>query len=163
MAVSTIDGTVKEAVLKRTKRGLHQYERVVFELADGSSKTWANAVVHESVAAHLQPGARGRFYLYSTLDHRGIHGVRTADGASIHHFSSQYETFAMSILILFLALGLLSVLVGARQQVVGIIILLLAAPLYLHYRSTRLQTQAQFDADGEYRAVTPAEAAAGAG
>ena len=163
MAVSTIDGTVKEAVLKRSRRGLNQYERVVFELADGTSKTWANAVVHESVAAQLQPGTRGRFYLYTTLDHRGIHGVRTADGASLYHFTSQYETFTMLISILFLSLILLSFLVGATQQVLSFVLLLLAAPMYFHYRGARLAANAQFDADGDYRPAPPAEVVAGTG
>ena len=52
----------------------------MFRLDDGSTKTWAKAVVMNNVADLLKPGTRGRFYLYTAIDHRGVHGVRTDDG-----------------------------------------------------------------------------------
>ena len=33
-----------------------------------------------------QPGTSGRFYLYTAIDHRGIHGVRDDEGRSAFAF-----------------------------------------------------------------------------
>ena len=81
MAVSIIDGTIEEVELKRRRKLGTVYRRGSCSgFADGSTKTWAKAVVWNNVADRLKPGTQGRFYLYTAIDHRGIHGVRTADG-----------------------------------------------------------------------------------
>ena len=48
-----------------------------------------------NVADALKPGTRGRFYLYTAIDHRGIHGVRTADGREIYGFGKQNEIISL--------------------------------------------------------------------
>ncbi len=160
MAVSTIDGTVEEATVTRSRKGLNVYDKIVFRLADGSSKTWAKPVAHQSVAAYLWPGASGRFYLFSAWDHRGVHGARTADGAAVH-FSTQFETFSMVLALVNLAVVLLSVVALDRIQMLSLILFLLFVPAYLYFRNLRVQAQAQFDADSSYHPPAAAAPALG--
>lgn len=161
MAVSTIDGTIEEANVTRSRRGLNIYEKIVFRLTDGSRKTWAKAVVHDSVAAHIRPGASGRFYLFTTLDQRGVHGVRTTEAPALH-FPTQFETFSMVLALINLAVVILSIVALDRIQLLSLILLLLFAPAYIYFRSLRAQAERQFEADSAHRPAAPAEPALGA-
>ena len=80
MAQSTIDGTVEEAVLRRRRSQGSFYDSIKFRLDDGSTKTWTKAHVMNNVGDLLTPGTRGRFYLFTAIDHRGVSGIRTDDG-----------------------------------------------------------------------------------
>jgi hypothetical protein len=100
MATSTIDGTVEEAVLKRRRPKASVYERIKFRLDDGSTRTWAKAIVGNEVANLLAPGTRGRFYLFTAIDHRGVSGVRTDDGREAFAVSKVNELAGMWIVII---------------------------------------------------------------
>lgn len=153
MGVSTIDGTLEEAVLKRVRRNIRIYERLTFRLRDGSSKSVAKAVVDTPVAEKLLPGTSGRFYLYTAIDHRGVHGVRDDAGRSVFGFPKNNEK------IMLVMIPLLTLWVGAALIFFGgipilpTIILVLSVPFFFLYRNTRLQAQRQFDADSGYAPV----------
>src|SRR4051812_46171474 len=83
MAVSTIDGTIEEAALRRRRPKNSTYDSIKFRLDDGSAKTWTKAQVMNNVADLLTPGTRGRFYMFTGVDNRGISGVRTEDGKEV--------------------------------------------------------------------------------
>lgn len=150
MGVSTIDGTLEEAVLKRVRRNIRIYERLTFRLRDGSSKSVAKAVVDAPVAEKLLPGTSGRFYLYTAIDHRGVHGVRSDSGGSVFGYPKNNEK------IMLVMIPLLTLWVGAALIFLGgipilpSIILVLSVPFFFLYRNTRLQAQRQFDSDSGY-------------
>ena len=100
MAVRTIDGTIEEVELKNRRKLGSVYSRVVFRLPDGRREEVGKSVVWNNVADHLKPGTKGRFYLYSAIDHRGIHGVRTADGAEAYGFGKQNEIVSIVVLVM---------------------------------------------------------------
>lgn len=157
MAVSTIDGTLAEAKLKTARRNLRIYEYLKFRLADGSEKTVAKSIVDAEVAALLEPGTSGRFYLYTAIDHRGIHGVRAADGRTAFKYPKNNET-AMLIVAGIGVLLLLLNLAMDRLSIWGLLCIVLGVPGYLLYRSTRGTAERQWEADGGYRPPMPAAA-----
>lgn len=159
MAVSIIDGTLEEASLKTARMNLRIYNHLKFRLPDGSEKTVAKSVVDAEVAALLLPGTSGRFYLFTAIDHRGIHGVRTADGKAAFKYPRNNET-AMLVVV---AIGALLILLGlamGRISIWGVLCLLLGVPAYFLYRSTRGSAARQFESDGGWRAPAAAEPAA---
>jgi hypothetical protein len=138
MATSTIDGTVEEAVLRRRRNQLSVYESIKFRLDDGSTKTWTKAQVMNNVAPLLAPGTRGRFYLFTGIDHRGISGVRTDDGREAFGAVKLLEqawiwslVIAIVLLVLWLAMSKISFL--------AVILIVLSGPMYLVTRQNRLE------------------------
>ena len=150
MGVSIVDGTIEEAVLKKARSNLRIYQYIKFRQADGETMTVAKPIVDETVAALLTPGTSGRFYLFTQIDHRGIHGVRTSDGREILNFPKHGEKQmlimgVMGVVMLFLFLAL--------DKISGwaVIFILLSVPGYLLYRSTRSSAERQYAEDGSRR------------
>jgi hypothetical protein len=146
MAVSTIDGTLESAVLKRVRGKVRVYERLTFKLADGSAKSIAKAIVHQDVAAALVPGTTGRFYLFTTIDQRGVHGVRDDKGHSVFAYSKMNETamlWTTGISVLLVLIWLLQ----DKLSILGVILFVLSIPGYFLYRKVRLEAERQFQAD----------------
>lgn len=149
MGVSTIDGTLEEAVLKRVRRNLRVYERLTFRLRDGTTKSVAKAVVDGPVADKLLPGTSGRFYLFTAIDHRGIHGIRDASGREVFSFPGNNEKamlFIIPVMVVMIALMLLI----DRLHWLAILTLIISIPGYFFYRNTRIQATRQFQADSGY-------------
>lgn len=151
MGVSVIDGTIEQVVLRRRRKLASVYDRVVFRLDDGSAKTWGKSVVWNSVADHLKPGLKGRFYLYTAIDHRGIHGIRTMDGREVYGFGKTNEIISIVIFVTMALTTFLSVTALGRVQYLSLILLLLSIPMYILYRGTRVQAERQFEADAGFR------------
>ena len=149
MGVSTIDGTLEEAVLKRVKRNLRVYERLTFRLADGTSRSVAKPIVDASVAEQLIPGTSGRFYLYTAIDHRGLHGVRSTGGAVCSYPTNNEKALLVVMPIMLLWIVVALVLRGGIP-ILGAIVLLISIPFYFIYRSTRMEARRQFEADAGY-------------
>lgn len=163
MGVSTIDGTLVEAHLKTARRNIRVYNQLKFRLADGSEKSVAKSIVDAEVAALLVPGTSGRFYLFTQIDHRGVHGLRTSDGKAAGKFPKNNETAMIAVGCIGLFLILLTLAMD-KISIWGVICVILGFPGYFLYRSTRLAAEEQFAADEGYRvpaSVQPAEAAAG--
>ncbi len=158
MATAIIDGMIETATLTKSRRNIRIFNPIVFRLADGSRKTIAKAVCDEKVAAHLQPGNRGRFYTYTAVDQRGIHGVRGRGGQCLLQLSEDNETAMMYAAIFGVAITLILLAIG-KISFWALFLIGLGVPFYFIYRSTRLAAQAQFEADQSYRAP-PAPAAA---
>ena len=97
MGTSIIDGTIEEVVLKRRRKLGRSSRRILFRLDDGTTKTWGRRWSGTMSPTHLKPGLKGRFYLYTAIDHRGIHGLRTADGREIYGFGKQNEIISVVI------------------------------------------------------------------
>lgn len=151
MAVSIIDGTIEEVELKRRRKLGSVYSRILFRLPDGSTKTWGKSVVWNNVADRLKPGTEGRFYLYTAIDHQGIHGVRTADGDEVYGFGKVNEYVSIGVLVMTALTVALSVTAFQEVPLLAAILLVLSVPMYLLYRNTRVQAERQFRADAGYR------------
>jgi hypothetical protein len=91
MAVSYIDGTLEQAELKRAPLNLRIYKQLTFRLRDGRERTILKAIVDAKVAALLEPGVSGRFYLFTAPDHRGVHGIRDDQGRAVFAFPRNNE------------------------------------------------------------------------
>ena len=147
MAVSMIDGTIEAMVLKRVRQNVRVYERISFVRDDGSPTTIAKAVVQAEVAALLEPGTKGRFYVFNAIDHRGIHAVRTGDGKTVFGFSKMNERATLIAAVVGVVLTLLYLLLLDRLSLWGPLLILLGVPGYFLYRKTRVEAEEQYRAD----------------
>ena len=95
MAVSIIDGRVETADVKRQNRQLHQYRTLSFALDGGGERVLRNAVVDNEVAARLQPGAAGRFYLFQGVDMCGVYAYCDPTGNIAKGFPGQNEKLGL--------------------------------------------------------------------
>jgi hypothetical protein len=156
MALSVIDGAVRASELKRRSRGINLYKSVSFASADGGERTLKNLVVSDAVASRLTPGTRGRFYLHTMLDARGLHGFRGADGSTSFAYPHNLLFVFRILTIMNLAWILLRLfLLGDGVPMLGVLLFLAGAAGWV--QASRLGTQARqaFDAD----AAPPAPAA----
>lgn len=151
MAVSTIDGTVEEAVLKRRRNQGSVYDRIKFRLDDGSTKTWTKAIVMNDVAALLAPGTRGRFYTFTAIDLRGISGVRTDDGREASGIARTNEYIGLAMVVIMGLITIVSVTAFDEVRILPLVLLVLGLPMYLLSRQTRVDAEKQFAADAGYR------------
>lgn len=151
MATSTIDGTVEEAVIKRRRSQGSFYERIKFRLDDGSTRTWAKAHVMNNVGDLLVPGTRGRFYLFTAIDHRGVSGVRTEDGREAFGVAKLNEQVGMWLVIVNILLTIFYVTVMDGVSVLALILIVLGVPMYFLYRQNRLDAEKAFRADANFQ------------
>lgn len=154
MRTSTIDGTIQEATLKRTYRHVLQFSDIRFGLDDGTTRTVKSMVTTKAVGDALKPGARGRFYLFTALDVKGVHGVRLNDGTSTFGFPNNNE-------MIFLILGVVNFLwvtfmlvTNGGVPVLGVALLILAVVAYIFTSGTKREARRQFHGDVAPRAET---------
>lgn len=157
MATSTIDGTIEEAVIKRRRSQGSFYERIKFRLDDGSTRTWAKAHVMNNVGDLLVPGTRGRFYLFTAIDHRGVSGVRTDDGREAFGVAKLNEQVGIGIVIAMALLTFLYVALMNSVSILALVLMVLGVPMFFLYRQNRLDAEKAFRADAGFRpAARPA-------
>ncbi len=162
MAVSIIDGTVESVELRRTGPGIILYKKIVFRLPSGETRTILKPISHANLGPHLAPGSSGRFYLFSAIDHRGVHGVRTSGGVAVQAHPKNNERIAVVLTILgpVMLLGFLFLL--DRLSIWALILLILGPLLWVTNRKVRIEGERQFAADqGAAPAVVAPPAGAG--
>ncbi len=157
MATSTIDGTIEEVVLRRRRSLGSIYDRIKFRLDDGSTRTWAKAHVMNNIGDLLVPGTRGRFYLFTAIDHRGVSGIRTDDGREAFGVARLNEQVGMWLVIVNILLTILYITVLDGISILALILIVLGVPMFFLYRQNRLDAEKAFRADAGYR--PPARAA----
>lgn len=150
MSVSIIDGTLEAANLKRRARSASVYDSIQFRRPDGREERLGKTIVANPVADALKPGTRGRFYIYSAIDHRGMHGLRTADGVAIHEFPGSSERLMLIVLIINLVLLVGRFALEGKVWFLPLALVVLTGIVYPLYRKTRIESLRQFDADGGY-------------
>jgi len=159
VATSIIDGTIEEANLKRSFWNMRVFDPVLIQRADGQVENLGKTIVEGNLAYHIVPGAAGRFYRYTTIDHRGIHGVRLDNGEEAYGFARNNE-IASIFCILFggalLAFYLLTGRVVTSWMWPLLVIGFVCLPLYW---SSRAAAWKQYAADDGYVPPVPAEAA----
>ena len=147
MATSTIDGTIEEATLKRSFWNMRVFDPIVIRHADGTVENLGKTVVQGELADHIVPGASGRFYRYSTIDHQGIHGIRDVHGAAFSAFPMNNEIASYACIALGVVLLMLHLLGGTSLSAWGPILLLVGVAGTAIYGQARRASRAQFDGD----------------
>jgi hypothetical protein len=151
MAVSKIDGTIEEVVIRRRRSQVSFYDRVKFRLDDGSTKTWTRAHIANSVGDLMVPGTRGRFYLFTAIDHRGICGVRTEAGKEAFGIAKVNEYVSIGIMVTMTLLTILNVAIFNEVRIIPLVLAILGIPMFLVYRQNRVECEKAYDADAGYR------------
>ena len=141
MTVSIIDGRVETADLKRQNRHLHQYRTLSFALDGGGERVIRNAVVDNAVAARLQPGSAGRFYLFQGMDMRGVYAHRDPAGNIVKAFPGQNEKIGMFGASLAIAAMILYSLFGDGIPVILIVAFFLSVLGFYFTRRTRTEVE----------------------
>jgi hypothetical protein len=147
MAVSTIDGTLEEAVVKRSFAKVISYERLRFRLADGREQILTKILAERGLAERLQPGTRGRFYLFKVIDSQGVCGLRDESGGAWFAFIKATEKLMLICAAFGVTALFLSVLLRTWLTSWAVICLLLGAPMYIVYHSARREAERRFAAD----------------
>ena len=150
MGVSTVDGELIEAIPGRRAAKVRIFKQIVFRLADGSTKTIAKPNVHADLASHLQPGLRGRFYLFTSIDHRGLHGFRDEHGRAMFHFPRNNE-IAMLVCVLLCGLWCgFTIWKFGDAPILPTLIFILGVPAFFLFRNTRKQAARQYREDTSF-------------
>jgi hypothetical protein len=151
MSVAAIDGTLEAANLKRKVRNMSIYDSIVIRRDGGGEERLGKTVVANAVADALQPGTRGRFYTYASIDHKGLHGVRTADGKAVYDFPQNNEKLMLVVLAVSVIWLVGGILLDGGVRFFPLALVLLAVIVYPLYRKTRLESRRQFDADSSVK------------
>jgi hypothetical protein len=155
MAVWTIDGVIEAAEPRRRKGKYAFYDSVRIREAGGAEHTLTKVAAADPIAAALQPGARGRFYVTKALDQTGIHALRLDGGRDAY---APYNNMELIVLI-GAAAGFVFypvALTGGGVPLFGLPLLI--APLLLVcwwlFRKARLEGMQQYGADGQAAPAT---------
>jgi hypothetical protein len=147
MATSIVDGTVAEATVKRVRGGFSVFSTLRFDLDDGTARTVKNAVATQAVAETLTPGNRGRFYLFTAMDIKGVHGARLADGRSVYGFPANNEKLFLVIGVISIVLIAAMLIIAGNLSLLPVLALILAVIGYIFMSKGKREAKAQFDGD----------------
>lgn len=148
MGVSTVDGSIERVEIKRKRRDIGFYKEIVFREKDGGTRTIKNAVVKDPVNAEIVEGNSGRFYLFTAMDIKGVHGVRKADGTAAYSFPGSNNSIIFIIVIAVnLAWIALRVAIDDGVPLLGVGLVILGIVGWFFMRGGSRDTRAQFDGD----------------
>jgi hypothetical protein len=147
MAVSIVDGTLESFELKRKTPSVSIYRDLVIRDGEGRETRLNKAVAARKVADQLKAGLAGRFYLYSAIDHKGVHGFRLQDGSKAHAFPVMNERVMLLVLVLNCVLLIGRLAIEGKIWILPLLLILLAAAIYPLYRKTHLEARDQFEKD----------------
>ncbi len=151
MSVSTIDGEIKTLKIKRQGRGAVLFDTIVFALDGGGEKTLRKIVAGPALAPRLTEGARGRFYTYTAVDHKGIHGMRSATAAPVYAFARNNETIMLVVALINIVLIVLYQVLEMGIPWFAVALSVFGGVMYAVYLSARKAAERQFLADEAYR------------
>ena len=147
MGVSTIDGTVESAELRRAARGMSIFKSITFRLEDGSTRSIAKAVAKKAIADQLTPGTSARFYLFTGFDLKGIHGIRKTDGSETYDFPTGNAKLFLIMGLVNLAWIALRLSTDGQLPLLAVALIILAIVGYVLLSKTAREAKAQFQAD----------------
>jgi hypothetical protein len=156
MSVDFIDGTVVEAPVKIRRKPFVRYDHIVFARPDGGTQRIDNPIAASAIAAAIVPGAQGRFYLYKTIDMKGIHGVRLADGTALHAYPGNNEWIFGILLAVNIAWIAMRLARDGSVPILALLMIALGVTGLVLTRSSRAETRRQFDSDREPGPSEPA-------
>ncbi|MET0251357.1 MAG: hypothetical protein ABW203_04180 [Novosphingobium sp.] len=149
-----IDGTVEDAVIKRSRAGVTIFDTIRFQLDDGSSRTVKKLVAKQAVAEFITPGARGRFYLSNVFDLKALHGVRLRGGRAACDFPGNNAKIFLLSAAMALLLIALRVLTEGDVPLLGLGLLILGVVGWALTRKGQREALQQFESDTSYAART---------
>lgn len=147
MSVSIIDGTLEAVTVKRRAAKLWRLADVRLVGRDGVETVLRVAAVSPEVGAALQPGTKGRFYLYKTVDHQGIHAVRPEGGTLIASYPTTNETLMITLFVINIVVIAAMVAINNSLPLLALLLLPFTGVLYFLYRATRIEAEAQLAAE----------------
>ena len=147
MAVWTIDGTLEEAVVKRSFARVISYEKLRFRLAGGGEQVLTKIVAEKGLAERLQPGTRGRFYLFKVVDLKGVCGLRDASGGAWFGLVKGPENSMLISIAVGASALILSLLLRTWITSWAVICLLIGVPMFILYRGARREAERRFAED----------------
>jgi len=150
MSTSIIDGTIEDIDVKRARGGFVVYNSIRFRLPDGSPKSVVKSVVAKDVADELQPGASGRFYLFSAFDLKGIHGFRSAGGKSVYKFPGNNAKIFIFVAVVNVLWVALRIALDGQIPFLGVGLFILGVVGYVLMSKGEREAKQQFEADGGY-------------
>ena len=104
-------------------------------------------VAEKGLAERLQPGTRGRFYLFKVIDYKGLCGLRDASGGAWFAFIKGPENGMLISVAIGASALLLSLLLRTWLTSWAVICLLIGVPMYILYRSARQEAERRFADD----------------
>lgn len=151
MGVSIVDGTIEAIDGGKRYKKVSAFKSIVFREADGASRTIKKAVVTPDVADQMTVGNSGRFYLFTSLDIKGIHGVRKRDGTAVYGFPGKGNAIIFMILVpLNLAWIAIRVIDKGDVPLLGVGLVILGAVGWYLMRKSEQETRTQFDGDAAW-------------
>lgn len=148
MGVSVVDGTIEAIDAGRKTKRLSIFKSILFRETDGGCRTIKKAVVSADVADQIAVGNSGRFYLFTSFDLKGVHGVRKPDGTAVYDFPGKGNAKIFMFLVpLNLAWIALRVVDKGDVPLLGVGLAILGVVGWFLIRKTEKETRAQFDAD----------------
>lgn len=147
VATDLIEGTIEEAVLKRSFSSMDVYDPIILRRDDGIVENLGKRIVHHDLSGVIAPGTRGRFYLYSTFEHQGIHGFRDTLGTAAFAFARNNEFASIGCILLGAAWLAFDLLREGGSSLWGPVLLIIGLGGVIAYRSARKEAERQFDRD----------------
>jgi hypothetical protein len=141
-----IDGTIEEATRKRSFYRMQVFDPVIIRRSDGTIENLGKRIIHSDLADVLAPGRSGRFYLYSTFEHSGIHGFR-GGGEAVFAFARNNEIAGVACVVLGVLMYALHFYVRMPLSGWAPILIVLGAVLGFVYWRVRQDAGRQFDQD----------------
>lgn len=157
MGTSIVDGTIESIEVGRRTKKVSVFKTIVFRENDGNTRTIRKAVVSGPLVDQIVPGNSGRFYLFTTFDLKGIHGVRKADGTAIYDYPGKNNKF-LFILIIVLSLALIALRLGTGDglPLLSVFLIILGVVGWFFTSKAQRETRVQFDGDAALAAPAAA-------
>lgn len=147
MGTSIVDGTVETATITRKRKNIAIISPLTFRLNDGGSRTIKRAIVSGLVADLVQPGSSGRFYLSTTMDLKGVHGARTAQGTAYDFPGRNNKIVFMVVVIVNILWMALRIATDGGLPLLGVALMTLGAVGFFLTQKAQKESKAQFDND----------------
>lgn len=147
VAVSTIDGTLERVEGARQYRKVTRFNTLVFREDGGASRTIKNALAAGDVVAELREGNRGRFYTFTALDVRGVHGVRTRDGTTRYAFPGSNAKLFLTLVIISLIVLVIRAVIGDGLPLIQLLLTVAIGIGWYLTQKSESEARAQFDDD----------------
>src|SRR3546814_17780214 len=94
----------------------------------------------------------GRFYLFTAVDQKGVHGIRSRQGETAYAWVGGNEKAMRFMFLLLLATVVLMIAITGAVGLLPFGIMILSAVCWYLYRKARIESRRQFDADSGYAA-----------
>ncbi len=148
MGTSIVDGTIESVEAGRKNKKVSVFKTIVFREEGGSTRTVKKAVVSGDLAGEIVPGNSGRFYLFTTFDLKGVHGLRKADGTAIYDYPGKTNKIIfIGVIVMSLALMALRLLNDDGLPLLSVFLIILGVVgLYFTSKAAR-ETREHFYSD----------------